>query len=84
MSARRNLRSIFTLGTYADFLERGLLMNKSVWGREFALLILHASHFSQISHENEIIWSHSLRPNYFIFMGYLKTGGVDGRFERTP
>ena len=41
--------------TEADpgFLERGLICIK-VWG--FALLIL--SHFSKISHENEIIWSH--------------------------
>ena len=28
-----------------------------------------------LSYENEIIWSHylvSVRPNYFIFMGYLR------------
>ena len=43
------------MSTGADpgFLERGFLCIK-VWG--FALLIL--SHLAQISHENEIIWSH--------------------------
>ena len=35
------------------FIERGFIYIK-VWG--FALLIL--SHFSEISFENEIIWSH--------------------------
>ena len=45
-------------------------------GVGFALLIL--SNFSQISHENEIIWSHN-----FIFLGYLKTGDWEG-FKRTP
>ena len=56
--------------------------------RGFALLSVN--HFSLISHENEIIWS-QLRPNYFMFMeylkmrlnyfmfmGYLKTGGGGG------
>ena len=50
------------------------------------LLIL--SHFSKISPENKIILV-SLRPNYFIFIGYFKTGmGVgegDGMgLKRTP
>ena len=40
------------LGAGPGFLERGFVYIK-VWG--FALLIL--SHYSQISHENEIIWS---------------------------
>ena len=31
----------------------------------------------KLSDENEIIWSH-LRPNYFIFIGYLKTSGGEG------
>ena len=38
------------------------------------MLIL--SHFSSISDENKIILS--LRLNYFIFIGYLKTGGGGG------
>ena len=40
-------------GADPGFLEMGAICIK-VWG--FALLIL--SHFSQISHENEFIWSH--------------------------
>ena len=40
----------------------------------FALLML--SHFSLISNENENLVS--LRPNYFIFIGYLKMGGRVG------
>ena len=50
-------------GADPGFLKRGFICVK-VWG--FALLIL--SNFYSISHENV-----SLRPNYFIFMGYLKT-----------
>ena len=41
----------------------------------FTLLIL--SHFSKISHGNEINLV-SLRPNHFIFTEYLKTGGGEG------
>ena len=44
-------------------------------GVGFALLVL--SHFSKLSHENEIIWV-SLRPNYLIFIGYFKTGAGRG------
>ena len=52
-----------------------------VWG--FALLIL--SHFSKMSYENEIIWV-SLRPNYVIFIGYLKTevGWGGGGAQENP
>ena len=42
-------------------------MYKGVGVRLFIL-----SHLSQISYENVIIWS--LRPNYFIFIGYLIAG----------
>ena len=55
-----------TAGADPGFLERG---------GGGVLLIL--THFSKVSHENEIIWSH-----YFIFIGYLKTGAGRG-FERT-
>ena len=41
-----------------------------VWG--FALLIL--SHFSEISHKNEIIWSHRDQIISF-FYGIFKNGG---------
>ena len=51
-------------GAGSGFLEREFICIK-VLG--FALLIL--SHFSLISHENE------RRPDYFIFIGYFKTGG---------
>ena len=51
-------------GAEPRFLERGVHMFKRVG---FALLIL--SHFSEISHGNDNLVS--LRPNYFIFIGYL-------------
>ena len=44
-------------------------------GMGFAWLIL--CHFPLISHENEKNLA-SLTPNYFIFIGYLKTGGGGG------
>ena len=54
-------------------------------GLGLALLILY--HFSEIPHDNETIWSNvTLRPNYCIFIGYLKNGGGGGRgvgFKRT-
>ena len=56
------------------FQERGFICIKG-WG--FALLIL------SISHENEINLV-SLRPNYFIFKGYLKTGGQGGCSSEPP
>ena len=52
--------------------EKGVNLFK---GGGFALLIL--SNFSKISHENENNLV-SLRPNYFIFIGYLKPGGGGG------
>ena len=57
------------------FLERGFRCVKE----GVALLVL--SHFSLISHENENNLV-QLRPNYFIFMVYLKTGtGAGGSSE---
>ena len=52
-------------------------------GGGVALLIYYL--FSKISRENEKKLV-SLRLNYFIFIGYLKTGGGGRgrRFERTP
>ena len=70
-----NLGMLKYPGADPEFLQWGFICIK-VWG--FALLIL--SHFSSISYENEIIWSH-LRPNYFIFIGYLKTGQGGGLRE---
>ena len=43
-------------------------------GTGAALLIF--SRFSEISNENEKIWSQS--PNYFIFIGYVITGARRG------
>ena len=59
---------------------KGVHMYKGVCvcgGGGVTLLIL--SHFSKISHENKIILV-SLRPNYFIFIGYFKMWGrgMDG------
>ena len=53
------------------------------WG--FALLML--SHFSEISHEKEIIWSH--RDFYRIFNNRVRKGGFskpsqEGGFQQTP
>ena len=42
----------------------------------WVLASLILSHFSKISHENEIIWS--LLQNSFIVIGYLKTAGREG------
>ena len=36
-------------------------------------VLLFSTHFSKISHENGIIWSHWTQIN-FIFRGYLKQG----------
>ena len=58
-------------GADQGFLERGFICIK-VCG--VALVIL--SHFSYISHKNEIIWSH--RQSSFIYIGYLKTGDGEG------
>ena len=67
----QNHRLVAYTGADPRFLERGFI---SITVLGFALLIL--SHFSLISHENEIIWS--TRPNYFIFIGYLKSGKGEG------
>ena len=65
-------------GADLGFLERGVLMYKSV-GVPFADFI---SFFSNIPWKwNNLI---SLRPNYFIFIGYLNLGGMDGGSSKPP
>ena len=72
----KNIGKIST-GTDPGFLERGFIYIKDV-GVRFADVI---SFFLNIPRKwNNLV---SLRPNYFIFMGYLKTGRGGG-FERTP
>ena len=52
---RKTQKLNYSSGVDAGFLEMGFIYTCiKVWG--FALLIL--SHFSQISYENDIIWSH--------------------------